>query len=99
MNEAAILAARKDQTTITESDLLNSIEKVMLGPVRTSHLMNEEERKITAVHEIGHAVVAHLQAHTDPVQKISIISRGRAAGYTIKLPIEDKKDAPPRRIR
>ncbi|MEK7655469.1 MAG: ATP-dependent zinc metalloprotease FtsH [Patescibacteria group bacterium] len=91
MNEAAILAARKDQTTITESDLLNSIEKVMLGPVRTSHLMNEEERKITAVHEIGHAVVAHLQAHTDPVQKISIISRGRAAGYTIKLPIEDKK--------
>jgi cell division protease FtsH len=91
MNEAAILAARKDQTMITESDLLNSIEKVMLGPVRTSHLMNEEERKITAVHEIGHAIVAHLQTHTDPVQKISIISRGRAAGYTIKLPIEDKK--------
>ncbi len=91
MNEAAILAARKDQTTITESDLLNSIEKVMLGPVRSSHLMNEEERKITAIHEIGHAIVAHLQAHTDPVQKISIISRGRAAGYTIKLPIEDKK--------
>ncbi|MBI4138686.1 ATP-dependent zinc metalloprotease FtsH, partial [Candidatus Uhrbacteria bacterium] len=91
MNEAAILAARNNRDRISEEDLINSIEKVMLGPERRSHLMNEEERRITAIHETGHAVVAHLQEHTDPVQKISIISRGRAAGFTIKLPLEDRK--------
>jgi len=90
MNEAAILAARRNQSEIFMTDLIESIEKVMLGPERKSHMMNEEERKITAYHEGGHALVAHLLPHADPVQKVSIISRGRAAGYTIKLPTEDK---------
>ncbi|MEO5927619.1 MAG: ATP-dependent zinc metalloprotease FtsH [Patescibacteria group bacterium] len=91
MNEAAILAARKDRSEITEPDLLNSIEKVMLGPERRSFLMNEEERRITAFHELGHAIVAHLLPHSDPVTKISLISRGRAAGYTMRMPMEDRK--------
>ncbi len=91
MNEAAILAARRNQKEIQETDLLESIEKVMLGPERRSHLMREDERKVTAFHEVGHALVAHLQKHTDPVHKISIISRGRAAGYTLKLPLEDRQ--------
>lgn len=91
MNEAAILAARNDRSEITQLDLLNSIEKVMLGPERRSYLMNEEERRVTAFHEIGHAIVAHLLPHSDPVQKISLISRGRAAGYTIRMPTEDRK--------
>ncbi|MSR85653.1 ATP-dependent metallopeptidase FtsH/Yme1/Tma family protein [Candidatus Uhrbacteria bacterium] len=90
MNEGAILAARRNQTDVRMTDLIESIEKVMLGPERRSHLMNEEERKITAFHEGGHALVAHLEPHMDPVQKVSIISRGRAAGYTIRLPMEDK---------
>jgi cell division protease FtsH len=90
MNEAAILAARGNQTEITMMDLINSIEKVMLGPERKSHLMNEEERRVTAYHEAGHALVAHLSKNSDPVHKVSIISRGRAAGYTIKLPTEDR---------
>jgi len=91
MNEAAILAARKDRKEVIMTDLFDSIEKVMLGPERRSHLLNEDERRVTAVHEAGHALVAHLLPHADPVHKISIISRGRAAGYTIKLPIEDRK--------
>ncbi|MBP7133836.1 AAA family ATPase, partial [Patescibacteria group bacterium] len=90
MNEAAILAARRDKQQIDMTELLESIEKVMLGPERKSHLMNEQERKVTAYHEAGHALVAHLQPHMDPVQKVSIISRGRAMGYTIKLPTEDR---------
>ncbi|MCA9390793.1 MAG: ATP-dependent zinc metalloprotease FtsH [Candidatus Magasanikbacteria bacterium] len=90
MNEGAILAARANKTEISMMDLINSIEKVMLGPERKSHLMNEEERRVTAYHEAGHALVAHLSKHADPVHKVSIISRGRAAGYTIKLPIEDR---------
>ncbi|MDO8583579.1 MAG: ATP-dependent zinc metalloprotease FtsH [bacterium] len=91
MNEAAILAARRNQKEVAMTDALESIEKVMLGPERRSHVMNEEERKITACHEAGHALVTHLQPHMDPVQKVSIISRGRAAGYTIKLPTEDRQ--------
>ncbi len=90
MNEAAILAARRDRTEIGMNELLESIEKVMLGPERKSHLMKEDERKVTAYHEAGHALVTHLLPHTDPIQKVSIISRGRAAGYTIKLPLEDR---------
>ncbi|HLC89357.1 MAG TPA: cell division protein FtsH, partial [Patescibacteria group bacterium] len=65
-------------------------EKVILGPERKSHLLGEREKKITAYHEAGHALVAHQLPHTDPVQKVSIISRGRAAGYTLKMPTEDK---------
>ena len=91
MNEAAILAAREDRTEIAQYDLIRSIEKVMLGPERTSHVLNKKEKEITAYHEAGHAIVASVLPYADPVHKISIISRGRAAGYTLKLPLEDRK--------
>ncbi len=91
MNEAAILAARNRSKSITQADMIVSIEKVMLGPERKSHVLNEREKKITAYHEAGHALVASVLPHADPVHKISIISRGRAAGYTLKLPLEERK--------
>jgi cell division protease FtsH len=90
MNEAAIVTARKNEEKISMIALFDSIEKVMLGPERKSHIMNAEEKRKTAIHELGHAIVAHLQPHSDPVQKVSVISRGHAAGYTIKLPLEDR---------
>ncbi len=90
MNEAAILTARQDLKEIPQQLLFDAIEKVLLGPERKSHVMNEGERKVTAYHEAGHALVAHLLPHADPVHKISIISRGRAAGYTLKMPTEDR---------
>ena len=89
MNEAAILAARAGRKEISMEDCLEAIEKVMLGPQRKSFLMNDEEKKITAYHEAGHAVVGHVLPGSDPVQKISIVSRGRAAGYTLNTPEED----------
>jgi len=91
MNEAAILAARENRKEITQYDLFRSIEKVMLGPERKSHVLNKKEKEITAYHEAGHALVASILPYADPVHKISIISRGRAAGYTLKLPFEDRK--------
>lgn len=91
LNEAAILTARRNKTTIGQSEVLESIEKVILGPERRSHILSPKEREITAYHEGGHALVAHSLPNSDPVHKISIISRGRAAGYTMKLPVEDKK--------
>jgi cell division protease FtsH len=91
MNEAAILAAREDRKEVTQYDLIRSIEKVMLGPERKSHVLNKKEKEITAYHEAGHALVASVLPYADPVHKISIISRGRAAGYTLKLPFEDRK--------
>lgn len=91
MNEGAILAARENRTKISQFDLIRSIEKVMLGPERRSHILSTKEKEITAYHEAGHALVASLLPNADPVHKISIISRGRAAGYTLKLPIEDRK--------
>ncbi|OGG58942.1 hypothetical protein A3C89_03590 [Candidatus Kaiserbacteria bacterium RIFCSPHIGHO2_02_FULL_50_50] len=91
MNEAAILAAREGRKEVAQFDAIRSIEKVMLGPERKSHLLTKEERKITAYHEAGHALVASVLPYADPVQKISIISRGRAAGYTLKLPDTDRK--------
>lgn len=91
MNEAAILAARDNKKVVRQKDLLEAIEKVMLGPERKSHILTPEERKITAYHEAGHAIVGHMLPHTDEVHKVSIISRGRAAGYTMSLPSEDKK--------
>lgn len=91
MNEAAILAAREDRKTIAQYDLIRSVEKVMLGPERKSHILSEKEKEITAYHEIGHALISSVLPHADPVHKVSIISRGHAAGYTLKLPIEDKK--------
>ncbi len=91
MNEAAILAARENRKKVSQFDLVRSIEKVMLGPERKSHLLNKKEKEITAYHEAGHALVASVLPYADPVHKISVISRGRAAGYTLKLPLEDTK--------
>lgn len=91
MNEAAILAAREERKKVGQFDLIRSIEKVMLGPERKSHVLSRREREITAYHEAGHALVASVLPYADPVQKISIISRGRAAGYTLKLPDEDRR--------
>jgi cell division protease FtsH len=91
MNEAAILAARENRKSVAQYDLIRSIEKVMLGPERKSHVLLPKEKEITAYHEAGHAIVASLLPYADPVHKISIISRGRAAGYTLKLPLEDKR--------
>ncbi len=91
MNEGAILAAREGRQKVAQFDIIRSIEKVMLGPERRSHVLNKKEKEITAYHEAGHALVASVLPYADPVHKISIISRGRAAGYTLKLPIEDTK--------
>ncbi len=91
MNEGAILAARENRTKISQYDLIRSIEKVMLGPERRSHILSKKEKEITAYHEAGHAVLASLLPYADPVHKISIISRGHAAGYVLKLPLEDRK--------
>lgn len=91
MNEGAILAARENRKKVSQYDLIRSIEKVMLGPERKSHVLGKKEKEITAYHEAGHALVASVLDHSDPVHKISIISRGRAAGYTLKLPFDDKK--------
>jgi len=90
MNEAAILAARENRTTIGQFDLIRSIEKVMLGPERKSHVLSVKEKEITAYHESGHALVAAAVKDADPVQKVSIVSRGLAGGYTMKLPMEDQ---------
>lgn len=91
MNEGAILAARENRKEITQYDLIRSIEKVMLGPERKSHLLSKKEKHLTAYHEAGHALVSSVLPYADPVHKISIISRGRAGGYTLKLPFEDRK--------
>jgi cell division protease FtsH len=91
MNEAAILAARENKKQISQHDLIRSIEKVMLGPIRQTHALSKKEKEVTAYHEGGHALVASILQYADPVHKVSIISRGRAAGYTLKLPNEEKK--------
>ncbi len=90
MNEAAILTARRGKQTLGSLEILESIEKVLLGPERRSHVFSDEEKKMTAYHESGHALVAHLLKYTDPIRKVSIISRGHAGGYTLKMPVEDK---------
>ncbi|MBI1974690.1 MAG: ATP-dependent zinc metalloprotease FtsH [Candidatus Zambryskibacteria bacterium] len=91
MNEAAILAARENRNKVSQFDLIRSIEKVMLGPERKSHILSKKEKELTAYHEAGHALVASVLPYADPVHKISIIARGRAGGYTLKLPLEDRK--------
>ncbi len=91
MNEAAILAAREDRKKVAQFDLIRSIEKVMMGPERKSHLLTPHEKKITAYHEAGHALVASVLPYADPVHKVSIVARGRAGGYTLKLPLEDRR--------
>jgi len=91
VNEAALLAARRNKSEIFQTEFLESIEKVMLGPEKKSHLLSKEEKKIAAYHESGHALVSSTLPDAEPVRKISIISRGMAAGYTLKTPTEEKK--------
>ena len=90
INEAAILAARTDQDTITMIELEEAIERVIAGPERKSRIMSEAERRITAYHEGGHALVGFALPNADPIHKVTIIPRGRAGGYTMALPVEDK---------
>ena len=90
LNEAALLTAREEKKVIGNCELDEAIDRVMAGPQRKSRLMSEEERRVTAYHEAGHALVAHAMPHTDPVHKITIMPRGRALGYTMVLPDEDK---------
>ena len=90
-NEAAILAAREERKKVGQFDLVRSIEKVILGPERRSHILSKKEKEITAYHEAGHALVSSVLPNADPVHKISIISRGHAAGYTLNLPIEERR--------
>lgn len=90
LNEAAILAAREDKKEIVNENLFEAIEKVMIGPERKSRVITDNEKKITAYHEAGHALVSHFLPDADPVHKVSIISRGSAGGYTLKAPTEDR---------
>ena len=90
VNEAALLTARTGGKQISLSTLEESIDRVMAGPQRKTRLMNDREKKVTAYHEAGHALVAHALPNTDPVHKITILPRGRALGYTMVLPTEDK---------
>ncbi|HET7044552.1 MAG TPA: ATP-dependent zinc metalloprotease FtsH, partial [Gaiellaceae bacterium] len=90
INEAALLAARRGKKTIEQDELEEGIMRVLAGPEKKARLLSEEERKITAYHEMGHALVGHFLEHTDPVHKITIVSRGQALGLTISLPTEDR---------
>ncbi len=91
LNEAAILAVRRGKKKIEEGDVLESIEKVLLGPEKRSRIMTEQEREMTAYHEAGHAIVGHFLEHCDPIRKVSIIGRGMAGGYTLSMPEKDKR--------
>ncbi len=91
LNEAAILTALNNRKKITQQDILLSIDKILLGPERKSHILSNQEKKITAYHEAGHALIAHQLPNTDPVRKVSIVARGPAAGFTLKLPSRDKR--------
>src|SRR3989338_2715337 len=90
INEAAILTARQNKKIVEQETMYHAIEKVMLGPERRSHILSKKEKEIAAYHEAGHALVAGVLPKADPVHKISVVSRGRAAGYTMKLPVEDR---------
>ena len=90
INEAALLTARMDKKEITNEILEESIDRVMAGPERKSRVMSDKERKIIAYHEAGHALVGHALPNSDPVHKVTILPRGRALGYTMTLPVEDK---------
>lgn len=89
LNEAALLAARLNKKVITMAELEEASEKVSMGPERRSHIVSEKDRKLTAYHESGHAIVAHLLPHANPVHKVTIIPRGYAGGYTMMLPKEE----------
>jgi cell division protease FtsH len=90
VNEGAILAARQNKKQIEQADLEEAIERVIAGPERRSRLISEQEKRIVAYHEAGHAIVAHVLPNTDPVHKITIVARGMAGGYTMALPQEDR---------
>ncbi len=90
LNEAALLAARRDHTVVDESDIDEAIDRVIAGPQRRTRVMNAKEKRMTAYHEGGHAVAAAALNHTDPVTKVTILPRGRALGYTMVMPTEDK---------
>ncbi|MDD4123214.1 MAG: ATP-dependent zinc metalloprotease FtsH [Candidatus Pacebacteria bacterium] len=90
INEGALLAAKNNKKLVSETDFLESIEKVLLGPEKRSKVFSEKEKNIKAYHEAGHAIVASALKDTDPVRKISILSRGMAGGYTLQVPVEDK---------
>lgn len=91
VNEAALLAARKNKHQVFQTEFLESIEKVLLGPERRSHVLSKKEKEIAAFHEAGHALVSSFLPGTEPIRKISIISRGMAAGYTLQMPSEEKR--------
>jgi cell division protease FtsH len=91
LNEAAILAVRRNKKHVDETDVLESVDKVLLGPEKRSRVMSKKEREMTAYHEAGHALVGHFLEHCDPVRKISIIGRGMAGGYTLSMPESDKR--------
>ncbi|MCK8114743.1 ATP-dependent zinc metalloprotease FtsH [Anaerosoma tenue] len=90
VNEAALLAARHGKKAIDMVELEDAIERVIAGPERKSRIISDKEKRVIAYHESGHALVGHVLPNTDPIHKISIISRGRALGYTLALPVEDK---------
>ncbi len=91
INEAAIFAAREDMKKVSQRHIEDSIEKVLLGPEKRSRVYSKKEKELTAYHEAGHAIVAYYTPDSDPVRKVSIIARGFAGGYTLKLPEEDKR--------
>ncbi len=91
VNEAALLAARRNLPKVTQRELQDSVERVIAGPERKARLMSPKEKEITAYHEVGHAILATLLPHADPVHKVSILSRGPALGYTIQLPLDDRQ--------
>ncbi len=90
-NEAALLAAKRNKDKIYQIEFLESIEKVLLGPERKSHVLSDKEKEIAAYHEAGHALVASFLPGAEPIRKISIIARGMAAGYTLKMPTEERR--------
>jgi len=90
VNEAAILTARRNKRRIGMEEMEEAIDRVIAGPERKSRVISERERRLVAYHEAGHAVLGHVLPHTDPVHKVSIIPRGRAGGYTLSLPKEDR---------
>ncbi len=98
VNEAAILAARRNKKSISQSEFEEAIERVIAGPERKSRLISEEEKRIIAYHEAGHAVVMNAIPEADPVQKITIVARGMAAGYTMALPTEDRTLIPKKKL-
>jgi len=90
VNEAAILAARHNRKRISQTDFSEALEKVVLGPERRNKILTDQEKKVTAYHEAGHAIVSHIMPHGEPVHKISVVSRGMALGYTWNMPISDR---------